>query len=300
MQMNYQQSIFSDDNKSVYDKAISRLQFAADVCASRGQEKLYVCYSGGKDSLVLADLCKKANIPFQLHYNITGIDPPEIYRAIKNRGDVIMHGYEKSMWQLIVEKKMPPTRIMRYCCSELKEHGGDGQLCATGVRWAESTKRKGRRPYEVIGKTVKEKILFNDNDEGRLDFENCAIKQKLVTNAIIDWSDDEIWYYIKHEKLDYCKLYDCGYKRLGCIGCPMASTKEREKQFKDNPGFKALYIRAFDKMLINRSESLGNWKTGEDVFNWWLYRNESCDIIDGQLCFFNNEEDEIKNANRHV
>ena len=37
---------------------------------------------------------------------------------------------------------MPPTRLVRYCCKELKEQGGKGRLKVTGVRWAESVNRK--------------------------------------------------------------------------------------------------------------------------------------------------------------
>lgn len=37
---------------------------------------------------------------------------------------------------------MPPTRLVRYCCSELKERDGQGRVKITGVRWAESIKRK--------------------------------------------------------------------------------------------------------------------------------------------------------------
>lgn len=288
--MNYQQSIFPADNKPVYEKSIERLQFAAEVARHRGQEKLHVCFSGGKDSVVLAHLCKVAGIPYQLHYNITGVDPPEVYHFIKNRGDVIMHSYKKSMWRLIVEKKLPPTRLIRYCCAELKEHGGEEELCVTGVRWAESTKRKGRRPYETIGDTKAEKILFNDNDEGRMGFENCLKKHKLVTNPIIDWTDADIWDYIRHEKIPYCSLYDEGFKRIGCIGCPMASAKQKETEFSRWPGFKGYYLSAFERMLKVNTEVSYTWKTGQEVFDWWLYGNKGVDIIDGQISFIEETE----------
>ena len=31
-------------------------------------------------------------------------------------------------------KLMPPTRVVRYCCSVLKEQGGKGRMITTGVR----------------------------------------------------------------------------------------------------------------------------------------------------------------------
>ena len=49
---------------------------------------------------------------------------------------------EKPMRKLIVAKQFPPTRMMRYCCEDLKEINGVGRCVVTGVRWAESRNRK--------------------------------------------------------------------------------------------------------------------------------------------------------------
>ena len=38
-------------------------------------------------------------------------------------------GTPKTMWNLIPKKKLPPTRLMRWCCAELKEWGGE-DACA--------------------------------------------------------------------------------------------------------------------------------------------------------------------------
>jgi len=218
-----------------------------------------------------------SGVPYELHYNITGMDPPEvIYFMRKNYPELHWDKYEKSMFRLIIENHMPPTRIMRYCCSHLKERGGEGKICLTGVRAAESFKRSKRKPFEkqTTKKEDREKMLFNDNDTDRRLWETCVKKGKDVVNPIIDWTEDDVWEFIKvYRKIPYCKLYDEGYKRIGCIGCPMATTKERLKQFARYPKFKQNYIMAFDKMLENYSDKgkVSDWKTGEDVFNWWLY-----------------------------
>ena len=75
-------------------------------------------------------------------------------------------------------------------------------------------------------------------------------------------------------------LYDMGYKRVGCIGCPMAG-KHRWKEFADFPTYRRAYIRAFGKMLeaIHRAGKPSKWKTGYDVFLWWM----EDDNIPGQL-----------------
>ena len=74
------------------------------------------------------------------------------------------------MWSLIPQKLIPPTRIVRYCCEVLKEHGGTGRMITTGIRWAESVKRKKNRGIYEKGHRDKEKriILMNDNDDKRV------------------------------------------------------------------------------------------------------------------------------------
>ena len=80
-------------------------------------------------------------------------------------------------------------------------------------------------------------------------------------------------------------LYGCGFDRVGCIGCPLAGTAGRQKEFAVYPTYQGAYIRAFDKMLdVNRTR----WKntgwenaSGKDVFNWWM----EYDVLPGQMEF---------------
>lgn len=90
-------------------------------------EGYFLCFSGGKDSLCCYWLCKLAGVKHETHYNYTTIDPPELVRYIKQFDDVIFDKPKTCYWDLIIKKGLPPTRLARYCCSELKEiHGGAG------------------------------------------------------------------------------------------------------------------------------------------------------------------------------
>ena len=134
-------------------------------------EPYYLCYSGGKDSDVIRILADLAGVKHELHHNLTTVDAPETIQYIKSIPSVIIDkarytdGSHKTMWNLIPIKRMPPTRIVRYCCQELKEQGGKGRLKVTGVRWAESKNRKDNQGgVTIIGKpkTV-QKQLTEDN-----------------------------------------------------------------------------------------------------------------------------------------
>ena len=250
-------------------------------------EGYYLAFSGGKDSQCIYHLAKEAGVKFDAHYSLTTVDPPELVYFIREQyPDVIIDKPEMSMWRLIIKNNGPPLRTQRWCCRELKERGGEGRICVTGVRWAESARRKANRAaFEVLMSKTKDNHLFNDNDEGRRMFENCMQKGKRIVNPIIDWTTDDVWKYIHSRKLKYCELYDEGFTRLGCIGCPMAG-KNRINEFKRWPKYKAQYIRTFDKVVKNRKAKgmKCTWETGEDLMNWWLYGSDKdhAAVLEGQ------------------
>lgn len=188
---------------------------------------------------------------------------------------------ELTMWDLIPKEKFPPTRMVRYCCEYLKEDVIKNRFVATGVRWAESQKRKNRMEIEPKGKTLAKKImLLSDNERKRALIERCEIKSDMIVNPILDWPDRDIWDFYWGECNQHNILYKMGYYRVGCVGCPMAG-KGRWKEFKDFPTYQRGYIRAFDKMLeaIQSNGGKTEWKTGYDVFDWWMEDQN----IEGQM-----------------
>lgn len=289
-------------------KAIARLREASDMSLKFYKLPLVITTSGGKDSSVCVHLAERAGIPFEVMHNHTTADAPEtVYfirqdlRRLEDKGIKcfvnmpVYKGVRTSMWNLIPQKLMPPTRLVRYCCSVLKERGGAGRFITTGVRWAESTKRKNTRGiYETMPSDPTKKIILNnDNDDRRRLFETCTIKAKRVCNPIIEWTDADVWDYIEAEKIPVNPLYGCGFSRVGCIGCPMAGTAGRQREFARYPKYQEMYIRAFDRMLEERQrrgKMQGSWRagtTGRDAFHWWMEDG----TLPGQLEFSDLEEE---------
>lgn len=282
--MIHQVNIYGQDKVEV---AIERIK------AFEKEEGYYLCFSGGKDSCAIKALADMAGVKYDAHYSNTGIDPPELVRFIKKyHTDVIFDnpkdkdGKRITMWNLIPHKLMPPTRLVRYCCKELKEEGGLGRMCMTGVRWAESTNRKKNQGHVTIyhadselrenanfTQTIKGGVvLTNDNIESRKMIDSCYKQRKTTLNPIIDWTDEEVWEFLREYKVPYCELYDQGFKRLGCIGCPMGGPEKQKKELNLYPKYRDLYIKSFERMVENRKAKgkKCDWETGQDVMTWWL------------------------------
>ena len=289
-------------------------------------EPYWLCFSGGKDSQCIYHLAKMAGVKFEPVYTVTSVDPPELlYFIRKNYPDVrwirqywddgkpehyFRNGKPKpiTMWNLIADHTIPPTRKARYCCNRLKEPGGKDRLVVTGVRWAESSNRKKthgvvdlqgkpkstQKKAEEMGADYKlncfgDVIMNTDNDPNRRMVEHCYRTQKTIVNPIVDWTDDDVWMFLNENNIEHCCLYDPPYnmKRIGCIGCPLGGMKNMLLDFGLWPKYKDLYIRAFERMIENHPGEirildpnsdtkfkLGGYDMNEDgVFQRWV--NES-------------------------
>lgn len=269
-------------------------------------EPYFLCYSGGKDSDVIRILASLANVKHDIVNNHTTVDAPETVRYIRSIPNVIINYPKKSMWRLIVEKGMPPTRLVRYCCAELKERGGKSRVKITGVRREESTARATNGGLvKIIGKpktiekaaieqgvdyetTPKGGIVLNtDNAESRQFVEHCYRTTSTMINPIIDWSDRDVWDFLRYYGCESNPLYQMGFCRVGCIGCPMGGYRHMKNEFARYPKYQENYIRTFDRMIARRTERglPTAWKSGEECFAWWTGDNPN------QITFDDYDED---------
>lgn len=272
-------------------------------------ESYYVCYSGGKDSDCVRILCDLANVKYELVHNHTSADAPETVYYIRSIPNVIINhnyyadGKVKTMWNLIPQKKFPPTRLVRYCCLELKEYGGVGRLKVTGVRSSESFKRSKNAGLVNFRKISKSNLrllgdsglhyalssygtpIFNMDNPATVKFvHQCFNTGNVTLQPIIDWSDSDVWQFLKYYGCSANPLYQCGFKRVGCVGCPLGGSKSQSREFARYPKIRDNYIRAFHRMYLKDPELYSSWRSGVDVYKWWLGEDPF------QLSFFDDLE----------
>lgn len=215
-------------------------------------DNLYVANSGGKDSVVMYFILQEMGIKLPTIHSNTTIDPDGTLKFIRETmpDTVIIHPKE-SFYQL-VERKSFPSRWNRYCCEILKENGSAGKNTIEGVRSEESRTRD--RDY-IVCDTRK------------------SMKGKQHIYPLLDWTEEQIWRYIRKKDLPIAPCYKLGLKRLGCVACPLASPKVRLKELELYPRRYNAYKNAIEKGMAKNPQ----WKltqftggVGETAMQWWL------------------------------
>jgi phosphoadenosine phosphosulfate reductase len=223
-------------------------------------EGYYGGFSGGKDSVMLKEVARMAGVKVRWRYNVTTIDPPElIYFIREHHPDVEFMRPEKGNFFTYAAKVACfPTRRARWCCEVYKEgKEPKGSTVLLGIRAEESPARRKR----YAG--------FTNTHKG------------VTTIApLLHIDTEDLWTFIKGRKLPYCSLYDEGFKRLGCIGCPFTGAKNRRRELDRWPKFEAKWKKLFQQVWERRNGTLqrngkiwfGNafFKNWEEMWEWWV------------------------------
>lgn len=233
----------------------------------------HVAFSGGKDSMVLLELVKKAlpHNAFMVVFGDTKMEFPDTYKLVniveqqcKEDGIAFYraasHLGAEEAWRLFGA----PSTVLRWCCSVMKSTpqtlkirdilGKDNFVGAdfVGVRAEESIKRS---EYE---------------------FESYGKKQKgqHSQNPILDWNSAEVWLYIYSRKLPINEAYKKGNTRAGCLFCPMGRGKADSFRQMSYPNeiekFVSIIRDMTDDPNIETYISNGGWasrKNGRDIKN---------------------------------
>lgn len=211
-------------------------------------------FSGGKDSVVILDLAERSGVEYNAIYANTTMDPPGTISFIKkNYPQVKIIHPEKSFFKLIEEKGFP-SRLRRFCCELLKERYGIGKRSIEGMRADESHNRKKYEPEQCDTRKW--------------------MKGAVHILAILNWSENDVWDYIRYFNLPYSKYYDTPYNlsRHGCVGCPICNYKQMQKEFKMFPGYAKRIIIAVERYMIAKPDCFlaRNFENGYEAFYYYI------------------------------
>ena len=179
-----------------------------------------VSFSGGKDSVVVADLVKRTlnSSDFIVIFADTQLESKMTYQFVEqyiHENPTIrfikatLERRPTELWSKIG----PPSRINRWCHTvyktapirkTIKEYLSQERpniLLVDGIRAEESARRS---KYDNIQFGTKEMLQIN-------------------VSPILGWSSVEVFLYMFLRKLSFNQMYRWGYTRVGCIICPYSS-----------------------------------------------------------------------------
>ena len=250
--------------------SVELLQKAEKIALNYDAENgYYLAFSGGKDSQALFHMTQLAGVKFRGHMNLTSVDPPEVIRFVKkNYSEVELLKPGKSIFQIAVEKQILPTMRVRWCCAEYKETAGAGKVTLIGIRKTESSRRSKRNEVEINNhkfsgnldgldeyrqeqrakrarRKSKEQGVNITNADKEQTLGCIHGKESLLISPIIYWTEKDVWEFLNDVvKVPHCSLYDEGWHRIGCIGCPMSSHKQKMIENARYPHIKRNWIKA--------------------------------------------------------
>ena len=263
-----------------------KLAFAYD-----SENGFYLAFSGGKDSQCLYHVAKLAGVKFKAHMNLTSVDPPEVIHFVKSQySDVELIKPKKSIFQAAIDMGILPTKRVRWCCKEFKESAGAGKVTLIGIRHAESSRRAARQEVEISEKKYSGDLeglevyrkARNAQKRGRKPNNNREVtivnadgertlgcirgQESLLISPIIEWTDDDVWNFLNTLGVAHCELYDKGWHRIGCIGCPMSPAKQKIIENKRWPHVKRNWIKAI--------KAIRNGGVFKREYIWWNIRKD--------------------------
>ena len=252
-----------------------------------GGNGYYLAFSGGKDSQALYHIAELAGVKFDAHMNFTSVDPPEVIRFVKKSyPEVDFIKPKKSIYQLAVEKQILPSMRVRWCCAEYKENTGAGRVTLIGIRHQESSRRAKRNEVEISNRKysgtlegldeyrqeLKAKRARRKSKKDGVNITNAdqeqtlgciSGKESLLISPIIHWTEQDVWEFLnKVMEVPHCSLYDEGWHRIGCIGCPMSSVNQKKIENIRYPHVKRNWIKAI-KAIRRGGGELGSTEQEE-------------------------------------
>jgi len=212
--------------------------------------KVYVAFSGGKDSTVLLHIVRSMYPEVIAAFNNTGLEFPEIKTFVKSIDNVVwlkpklnyqetVNKYGFAVVSKEVSQKVNDLKNGSDKLKDIRLNGypqtGYGKLSKkwrflakadfeVSSKCCDILKKNPAKKFEketglhpIIGTMIEESALRSQqyNKTGC----NAYASKRPTSKPISIWKEKDIWQYIKENNLKYSEIYNMGYKRTGCAWC---------------------------------------------------------------------------------
>ena len=274
--------------ESKIEHSIKILKFAENF-AKEQNYRLILAYSGGKDSDVLLDLAKKTGIEFETVFKNTTVENIITCNYIRKKGDdIVWENPKRNFYQICMHKKGLPSIFRRFCCNELKEKKIKKSVTLFGIRKCESVKRA--KYWDEFSNKKELKLPFNHFE--KLFEEKCKSKS-VYFNPIFNFTDIDIWNYIKENNLEINPIY-ANQSRCGCWLCPFAPLSQKMKIIRKNPSILKPLIKTVQYLIDNKAPITKAIPDLLGIIEWFLTQETIKKFSNNRRNVLFNEKSEIE------
>ena len=217
--------------------------------------KVYVAFSGGKDSTAMLHLVRSIYPEVEGVFVDTGLEYPEIKEFVKTIPNITIlkpkmsfrqvldkYGYpvisKKVARQVSVLRNPRPTNQNSRTLYDtgIKQDGSKSKNFKLSAKWryliqapfnisekcCDILKKDPIHEYQKQSKKFGFIGQMASDSNGRESVylqTGCNNWKKNISTPIAFWTEQDIWDYIHKFNLKYCPIYDTGIKRTGCIFC---------------------------------------------------------------------------------
>jgi 3'-phosphoadenosine 5'-phosphosulfate sulfotransferase (PAPS reductase)/FAD synthetase len=226
-----------------------------EAFASWFEGKVYVSFSGGKDSVVMLSLVEMILPQVQCVFVMTGCESPSVCRFVREQQqyhNIEIIRPEKTLRQVFAEYGFPLVskrtahdiecvRRNPYCKSSrnklwlgnphhiperwmylLNEPYQVSARCCFWLKHQpayEYHKRTGLNPYIGLLASESYQRTIGYIQQGGCNVFEVSGKNHPRSLPLAIWTDDDVWAYIRDRRLSLPDIYEQGAIRTGCMGC---------------------------------------------------------------------------------